>query len=158
MTYDYIITKPELCEETLAHYGVKGMKWKYHKSPGSYPNSAYGVLQKRDDIESLVDKAKLVGKKGSKASSAKGAKEKSGSSKAAKEPKEKKEKEETKNTKKTTKSVSTQQLANAKAVLAKANTSKLDQIRESLKLTSPRRKSKYDEIKETQEKLKRTKK
>ena len=25
--YDYVITKPELNEETLAHYGVKGMKW-----------------------------------------------------------------------------------------------------------------------------------
>ncbi len=25
--YDYIITKPELNEETLAHYGVVGMKW-----------------------------------------------------------------------------------------------------------------------------------
>ena len=26
--YDYIITKPELNEDTLAHYGVKGMKWR----------------------------------------------------------------------------------------------------------------------------------
>ena len=25
--YDYIITKPPLNEETLAHYGIKGMKW-----------------------------------------------------------------------------------------------------------------------------------
>lgn len=28
--YDYIIEKPELNEDTLAHYGVKGMKWKKH--------------------------------------------------------------------------------------------------------------------------------
>ena len=26
MIYDFVITKPELNEETLAHYGVKGMK------------------------------------------------------------------------------------------------------------------------------------
>lgn len=30
MVYDYVNTKPELNEETLAHYGIKGMKW--HKS------------------------------------------------------------------------------------------------------------------------------
>lgn len=30
--YDYIITKPPLDENTLAHYGVKGMKWKRHKN------------------------------------------------------------------------------------------------------------------------------
>ena len=28
MIYDYIITKPELSEDTLSHYGIKGMKWK----------------------------------------------------------------------------------------------------------------------------------
>lgn len=31
MDYDYVITKPDLNEETLAHYGVKGMKWRRHK-------------------------------------------------------------------------------------------------------------------------------
>ena len=30
MMYDYIIEKPELNEDTLAHYGIKGMKWKNH--------------------------------------------------------------------------------------------------------------------------------
>lgn len=30
MIYDYVNTKPPLNEETLAHYGVKGMKWKNH--------------------------------------------------------------------------------------------------------------------------------
>lgn len=28
--YDYIINKPELNEDTLAHYGIKGMKWRKH--------------------------------------------------------------------------------------------------------------------------------
>ena len=28
MTYDYVSIKPPLNEDTLAHYGVKGMKWK----------------------------------------------------------------------------------------------------------------------------------
>lgn len=27
MMYDYVTTKPELNDETLTHYGVKGMKW-----------------------------------------------------------------------------------------------------------------------------------
>lgn len=27
MAYDYVITKPPLNEETLMHYGVKGMRW-----------------------------------------------------------------------------------------------------------------------------------
>ena len=26
--YDYVMIKPELNEETLAHYGIKGMKWR----------------------------------------------------------------------------------------------------------------------------------
>jgi hypothetical protein len=30
--YDGVIEKPELNEETLAHYGIKGMKWKNHKA------------------------------------------------------------------------------------------------------------------------------
>lgn len=31
MIYDYIIEKPPLNEDTLAHYGVKGMKWRHRK-------------------------------------------------------------------------------------------------------------------------------
>lgn len=30
--YDYVIYKPELNEDTLAHYGVKGMKWRKVKA------------------------------------------------------------------------------------------------------------------------------
>lgn len=32
MIYDYVVTKPPLNEETLAHYGIKGMKWKKRKA------------------------------------------------------------------------------------------------------------------------------
>lgn len=44
MEYDYIINKPELNEETLAHYGVKGMKWKHRKA--RMKTAANGVLIK----------------------------------------------------------------------------------------------------------------
>lgn len=84
----------ELDEDTLAHYGVKGMKWRYRKRSGLDPNSAYGRLMARNDIEALVDRAKLVGKKGSsssKSSKAKGAGKKAAAgSKAAKKETEKK--------------------------------------------------------------------
>ena len=30
--YDYIVNKPELNEDTLAHYGIKGMKWRKRKN------------------------------------------------------------------------------------------------------------------------------
>lgn len=32
MIYDYITTKPPLNNETLAHYGIKGMKWRRRKN------------------------------------------------------------------------------------------------------------------------------
>ena len=85
----------ELNDQTLTHYGVKGMKWRYRKRSGVNPNSAYGRLMARNDIESLVDRAKLVGNKGksssSKTSKAKGAGKKAAAgSKAAKKETEKK--------------------------------------------------------------------
>lgn len=85
----------DLDDETLTHYGVKGMKWRYRKRSGLDPNSALGRLQSRNDIEALVDRAKLVGNKGksssSKTSKAKGAGKKAASgSKAAKKETEKK--------------------------------------------------------------------
>lgn len=81
----------ELDEDTLEHYGVKGMKWRYRKRSGVDPNSALGRLQQRNDIETLVDRAKLVGRKGSSSNSkaAKGAGKKAAGAKAAKETKEK---------------------------------------------------------------------
>lgn len=39
--YDYIISKPELNEDTLAHYGVKGMKWRKHKAKRSMSRSNF---------------------------------------------------------------------------------------------------------------------
>ena len=81
----------DLDEETLEHYGVKGMKWRYRKRAGVDPNSALGRLQQRNDIEKLVDRAKLVGKKGSSSSSSKAngaGKKAAGSSKAAAKEKE----------------------------------------------------------------------
>ena len=84
----------ELDEDTLAHYGIKGMKWRYRKRSGLDPKSAYGRLMARNDIEALVDRAKLVGKKGSsssKSSKTKGAGKKAAAgSKAAKKETEKK--------------------------------------------------------------------
>ena len=85
----------ELNDQTLTHYGVKGMKWRYRKRAGVDPNTAYGRLMARNDIESLVDRAKLVGNKGkassSKTSKAKGAGKKAAAgSKAAKKETEKK--------------------------------------------------------------------
>lgn len=82
----------ELDGDTLAHYGVKGMKWKYRKGKTVAPGSAYATLYKRNDIEKLVDAAKLVGKKGKSSTSTKAAKAKKESSGKGSS-KEKKEKE-----------------------------------------------------------------
>lgn len=43
--YDYIIEKPELNEETLAHYGIKGMKWR--KVKNRIKNSLPGAAKRR---------------------------------------------------------------------------------------------------------------
>jgi len=45
MVYDYIITKPPLDEDTLAHYGVKGMKWRRVKN--KIKNSLPGASKRR---------------------------------------------------------------------------------------------------------------
>ena len=47
MIYDYVITKPELNEETLAHYGIPGMKWKNH-------------IYAKDDDEIVKRKRKFI--------------------------------------------------------------------------------------------------
>ena len=40
--YDYVITKPDLNEDTLTHYGVKGMKWKRRKGNDFKVNKVNG--------------------------------------------------------------------------------------------------------------------
>ena len=60
MKYDYIITKPELNEDTLAHYGIPGMKWGVRKRTyGSVnPRLAKNKQTKKvaSDYHSLSDK------------------------------------------------------------------------------------------------------
>lgn len=51
--YDYIINKPELNEDTLAHYGIKGMKWRKRKgSKNSKPfnKEKYVADHMADDV------------------------------------------------------------------------------------------------------------
>jgi len=70
MTYDYIITKPNLDEDLLMHYGVKGMKWRKRKGTTSKPLSrkkkitgdGKGIKVKKDqpyrvrDIDYVIQK------------------------------------------------------------------------------------------------------
>lgn len=57
--YDYIINKPELNEDTLAHYGIKGMKWRKHlkgvkaKITGGIKQKIYNKGRKRDFNQQL---------------------------------------------------------------------------------------------------------
>lgn len=68
--YDYVITKPPLDEDTLAHYGVKGMKWHKHlkrkianfldrknnKARSNRLNSRRAVQRDRD-YQRMIDEA-----------------------------------------------------------------------------------------------------
>ena len=47
MIYDGVINKPPLNEETLAHYGVLGMKWGVRKNPEKAFSKAAKELAKR---------------------------------------------------------------------------------------------------------------
>ena len=53
--YDYITTKPELNEKTLAHYGIKGMKWKKRL------NSYYSKKSKAQEMGTKVIRNILYG-------------------------------------------------------------------------------------------------
>lgn len=81
----------ELTDETLAHYGVKGMKWKYHKPKIDTTNAsdAYKRLASMsdEDYNNLLSRIKLTkSSKGGKSSTAKDKKEKA--SKGSSEKKE----------------------------------------------------------------------
>lgn len=56
MIYDGVINKPPLNEETLAHYGVLGMKWGVRKNPEKAYSKAAKELAKRKKKVVKADK------------------------------------------------------------------------------------------------------
>lgn len=65
MEYDYIITKPPLDENTLAHYGVKGMKWRRYKKRNTQTRSRIeipGAKQGQALGEGIINLGKKIRK------------------------------------------------------------------------------------------------
>ena len=66
--YDYIITKPPLDEDTLAHYGVKGMRWRHKKRKNTkktgdklrIPNSLRTIADQAARARTNEEKAALL--------------------------------------------------------------------------------------------------
>ena len=88
--YDYIITKPPLNEETLAHYGVKGMKWNKRKAVTGplTGDAAYKIISGWSDKEYQARLAKVKlggGRSGSSKSSGGSSSKTKGGEKTAKE-------------------------------------------------------------------------
>lgn len=85
--YDYIITKPPLNEDTLAHYGVKGMKWRKHKTVTGplTGDTAYKIISGWSDKEyqARLARVKLGGGRSSGSKSSGSSKSSGGSSSKA---------------------------------------------------------------------------
>jgi len=106
--YDGVIEKPELNEETLAHYGIKGMKWKNHKAKileDAYEEKKQRGEEIKEQLNALFNKKResatgIINRQKTKSlmklTSGKG----SSSSSKSKETDSKDEDEETKETKK----------------------------------------------------------
>ena len=85
--YDYIITKPPLNEDTLAHYGVKGMKWGKTKAVTGplTGDAAYKIISGWSDKEYQARLARVKLGGGRSSSSKSSSKSSGGSSKSATE-------------------------------------------------------------------------
>lgn len=71
MVYDYVTTKPELNEETLAHYGIKGMKWR-KRLKGKYYSMKSKLGEKKTKFTrtlNLIDKEVATTNNGKKMAS-----------------------------------------------------------------------------------------
>lgn len=53
--YDYITTKPELNEDLLMHYGVKGMKWKSRGKVSTSSKSKIEIYDKPIKVENKLN-------------------------------------------------------------------------------------------------------
>ena len=152
----------ELTDETLQHYGVKGMKWKYHKPKvSSNASAAYKQIGSMTDEEynRILSKIKLTkNSKGGKSSTAKEKtskgsssekKESSGKGSSA-EKKESTKSEKTSTEKQTTtnervvykKQVDPEYTKYLENKLAKQNQSKLDtdQVKERIAVSDAKKK------------------
>lgn len=143
MTYDYIITKPPLNEDTLAHYGVKGMKWRQHNKAmyQKTGSEAYKILSEWSDkdYQARLARVKLVGGKGgSSKSSAKGSSGSKAESSSKTSTDAKKEEKKTEDTPKI--NVDLDHIKGLEKMVAKSNESKLPVIGRNADATERKRK------------------
>ncbi len=145
MSYDYIIEKPPLNEDTLAHYGVKGMKWRHHNKAMYYKTGAeaYKILSEWSDkdYQARLARVRLVGGRGGSSSKAKsGSSEKSKaetSSKVSTEDKKEEKKDTTPKIK-----VDLDYIKNLEKNVSKSNDSKLPVIGRNAEILAKKKKLK----------------